>query len=142
MDYGKSAEKLLINLYRLSSLPEQKQLLNLSKGELCVLVALARNGELKPGELMRITETSSAHMAKILRNLVSKGEVVKRSDPEDGRSAVISLTEKGRCHVSEVYSKAVEKTISVMKKMEEEDIDDLLRITDRLLAMEAEVVSQ
>lgn len=142
MDYAKSAEKLLLNLYKISSLPDQKQLMNLSKGELCVLFALTRYGDLKPGELMKITETSSAHMAKILRNLQAKKEVIRSADLSDRRSYVMSITEKGRKHVAEVYGHAVTKTISVMKKLEEEDIEDLLRITDRLLSMKEEVVSE
>ena len=142
MDYAKSAEKLLLNLYKISSLPDQKQLMNLSKGELYVLFALTRYGDLKPGELMKITETSSAHMAKILRNLQAKNEVIRSADLSDRRSYVMSITEKGRKHVAEVYGHAGEKTISVMKRMEEEDIEDLLRITDRLLSMKEEVVSE
>ena len=142
MNSKERAQILFDNISRIFNRPAPKKLVSLTRGELCVLAALVSHGSMTPSDLVQITDTSSAHMAKILRNLQAKNEVVRSADLSDRRSYVMSITEKGRKHVAEVYGHAVEKTISVMKRLEEEDIEDLLRITDRLLSMKEEVVSE
>ena len=136
MDLNRLSDRLLGNLYTLSSFSKQKQLLNLGKGELCVLIALLKHGSLTPGELMKLTDTSSAHVAKILRNLQSKGEVNKEVNDSDKRSAVINITDSGRKHLYSMYDQVVENTVSLLEKLGEDDSRELLRITDRIMEIE------
>lgn len=136
MDFNKLSDRLLNNLFTLSSFSKQKQLLNLGKGELCVLIALLKHGDLTPGELMKMTDTSSAHIAKILRNLQAKEEVVKNVNDSDKRSALISITEKGRKHLYTIYDQVVVNTVGLLEKLGENDSRELLRITDRIMEIE------
>ena len=99
MNSKEQAQILFDNISRIFNRPAPKKLVSLTRGELCVLAALVSHGSMTPSDLVQITDTSSAHMAKILRNLNSKGEILRENDPEDGRSVIISLTEKGRSHV-------------------------------------------
>ena len=85
---------------------------------------------------MKLTDTSSAHVAKILRNLQSKGEVNKEVNDSDKRSAVINITDSGRKHLYSMYDQVVENTVSLLEKLGEDDSRELLRITDRIMEIE------
>ena len=136
MDFNAISDRLLNNLFTLSSFSKQKQLLNLGKGELCVLIALMKHGSLTPGELMKLTDTSSAHIAKILRNLQTKDEVIKETNDSDKRSALISITDKGKQHLYSIYGRVINNTVSLLEKLGENDSRELLRITDRIMEIE------
>ncbi len=136
MDFNTLSDSLVNNLYALSSLSKQKQLLNLGKGELCVLIALLKHGDQKPGELMKAVDTSSAHVAKILRNLEQKGEIIRVTDENDKRSSFVSITDKGRVHMQSIYDEVTDNTVELMKQLGEDDSLALLRITDKIMKIE------
>ncbi len=136
MNSKEQAQTLFNNINRIFNRPAPKKLVSLTRGELCVLAALVSHGSMTPSELVVITDTSSAHMAKILRNLSSKGEILRESDPEDGRRVIVSLTEKGRCHVRAIYESIIDHVSVVLQQLDQQDVDALIRATGNIAALQ------
>lgn len=70
----------------------------LTGAEFDVLATLRRSGKpyrLKPNELSRSLLLSTGGTSNVVNHLVSEGLVERAPDPDDGRSALISLTPKG-----------------------------------------------
>jgi DNA-binding MarR family transcriptional regulator len=63
--------------------------------ETAVLARLDRNGPSTPGALAKAEEISPQAMAVTVGGLEARGLVARRSDPQDGRRAVISMTGTG-----------------------------------------------
>ncbi len=136
MNSKEQAQILFDNISRIFNRPAPKKLVSLTRGELCVLAALSSHGSMTPSEIVMITDTSSAHTAKILRNLNSKGEIRRESDPDDGRRVIISLTEKGRSHVRKIYENIISHVSAVLQQLDEEDVTALIRATGNIASLQ------
>ena len=71
----------------------------LESWEFDVLAALRRAGEphrLSPGKLLAETHVTSGTMTHRIDRLKSRGLVTRLRNPEDGRGALVQLTEQGR----------------------------------------------
>ena len=64
--------------------------------ESSALVRLDRGGPTTPGELAKLEQISPQSMGATLAALEARGLVERRPDPQDGRRAVLSVTETGR----------------------------------------------
>src|SRR2546423_12975109 len=70
----------------------------LTAAEFDVLATLRRSGRpyrLKPNELSRALLLSTGGTSNVVNHLVSEGLAERQSDPDDGRSTLISLMPKG-----------------------------------------------
>jgi DNA-binding MarR family transcriptional regulator len=68
---------------------------DLTLPETSALVRLDRGGPATPGRLAKLEQISPQSMGATLAGLEARGLVERRPDPEDGRRAVISITEAG-----------------------------------------------
>ncbi len=64
--------------------------------ESAALTRLSRGGPATPGALAKLEQISPQSMGATLAALAAKGLVERRPDPEDGRRAVMSMTEAGQ----------------------------------------------
>ena len=60
------------------------------------LYQLWRAGEMTVSELIRKTVSTPGNMTVVLRNLEKSGYISKKPNPEDGRSYLVRLTERGQ----------------------------------------------
>lgn len=67
----------------------------LTMPEISALARLDRGGPTTPGELAKLEQISPQSIGATLATLEASGFVERRSDPQDGRRAVMSLTETG-----------------------------------------------
>ena len=68
----------------------------LTQAQLSALSSIARKGPLRPGDLARIESISAPSATRVVADLESRGLVERASDPEDGRSSLVSATNEGR----------------------------------------------
>jgi DNA-binding MarR family transcriptional regulator len=68
----------------------------LSLPESSALVRLDRGGPAAPGELAKREQISPQSMGATLAALEARGLIERRPDPQDGRRAVLSVTDAGR----------------------------------------------
>ncbi|MBX6382117.1 MAG: MarR family transcriptional regulator [Microbispora sp.] len=69
---------------------------DLSSGQACVLVRLAKHGPASASELAAAERVRPQSMAAIIQALERAGLVERHRDPEDGRRRLVTLTEAGR----------------------------------------------
>ena len=98
-----------------------------------VLSALRRAGEpfqLSPKALLQQTLVSSGTMTNRIDRLVARRLVQRKSDPVDGRSVLVTLTDDGRIRVDAAITRLVDAEaalLSVLTKSERERLAVLLR---------------
>jgi DNA-binding MarR family transcriptional regulator len=76
-----------------------------------VLSALRRAGapyQLSPKQLLQQTLVSSGTMTNRIDRLVKRGFVHRESDPDDGRSVLVTLTEDGRVRVDAAITRLMD----------------------------------
>ncbi len=96
--------------------------------EFDVLAALRRAGspyELSPGQLLRQTLVGSGTMTNRLDRLESRGLVVRRPDPEDGRGIRVRLTARGRTHVDAAVTDLLAREKALLAALPDADRDRL-----------------
>ena len=98
-----------------------------------VLATLRRSGPpyaLSPGDLLATTMVSSGTMTNRLDQLEKAGLVARTHNPEDRRSVIIALTEKGRMVVDEAVTAHVanqHRLVETLSSEERKQLDGLLR---------------
>lgn len=105
----------------------------LDQWEFDVLSALRRAGspyELSPKALLQQTLVSSGTMTNRIDRLVERMLVERRTDPNDGRGVLVSLTEQGRTRVDIAISELVAAETIVLEglaPLDQERLAGLLR---------------
>jgi DNA-binding MarR family transcriptional regulator len=68
---------------------------SVSRPGIAIMATLAHNGELRVGEIARLTHLESPLVSRELNRLVDDGYAIRKADPTDGRVACVSLSERG-----------------------------------------------
>lgn len=105
----------------------------LSSSAFDVLATLRRAGSpyrLSPGELLAMSMVSSGTMTNRIDQLEKAGFVERIGHPEDRRSVLIALTEKGLCTVDATVTAHVEnqhRLMATISKSDRQALDRLLK---------------
>ncbi len=108
----------------------------LESWEFDVLAALRRSGEphrLSPGRLIAETHVTSGTMTHRIDRLRGRGLVTRLRNPEDGRGALVALTEQGRVLVDDAIGALVALEDSLLSEWVRPDQDALADSLRRLL---------
>ena len=95
-----------------------------------VLEALYHLGDLRIGELIRITLSTSGNMTVVIKNLTKKGLAETKRDPKDKRATIVSLTQSGVDLISgmfETHTEQITRFISPLSAEEQDSLTMLLR---------------
>jgi len=109
----------------------------LSSSSFDVLATLRRSGapyRLSPGELLGMTMVSSGTMTNRIDQLEKAGLVERLFNPEDRRSVLIALTEKGLAAVEEVVGAHVANQQRLTRNLTAEDKAELDRLLKKFLS--------
>jgi DNA-binding MarR family transcriptional regulator len=107
-----------------------------SPSQATALSSLARNGPLAVSQLAEREQISKSSATRVVARLVDEGLVRRRPDPDDGRSAVIAITAKGRARLEESDRRADEylaRQLSSLSAGDRRRIRDALAAFERLL---------
>lgn len=105
----------------------------LTIGEFDVLAALRRSGDpfvMKPTELARVLMLSPAGMTNRLDRLEAAGWIERRGDPDDRRSSLVVLTDRGRALVDRAVTDHVAneaRLLEPLNRTERAALDNALR---------------
>ncbi|MGV1987501.1 MarR family winged helix-turn-helix transcriptional regulator [Agrobacterium sp. 22-221-1] len=108
----------------------------LSSSAFDVLATLRRSGSpyrLSPGDLLAMTMVSSGTMTNRIDQLEKAGLVERIHNPNDRRSVLISLTERGYAIVEEAAGAHVENQHRLVAGLSEEERVTLNRLLKRFL---------
>ena len=109
----------------------------LSTSAFDVLATLRRSGaphRLSPGELLEMTMVSSGTMTNRIDQLEKTGLVERILNPEDRRSVLIALTEKGLATVEEAVGAHVANQQRLTRNLTAEDKAEFDRLLKKFLS--------
>ena len=95
----------------------------LTNSQFAVLEVLYSKGDLKICEIIEKILTTSGNVTVVIKNLEKDGLVSKNIDPEDKRSMLISITDKGKKIMDEIFPKHVDNINNIF---------DILTIEEKL----------
>ncbi|MCW8330154.1 MarR family transcriptional regulator [Photobacterium sp. SDRW27] len=105
---------------------------DLQRADFGVLAALRREGGsccLSPTELYQSMLFSSGGLTKVLNRVTTLGLIARLDNPEDKRSKLVQLTEKGKVLIDKVIQELhnhEQQRISVLSEQEQEQLNALL----------------
>lgn len=107
--------------------------LNCSQGETGTLLYLTfvKDG-ITSSELADKLKVSLPRITSVLNSLDSKKLIEKRIDSQDKRKTIIYITKIGRKLVNEKKQEAVEKIAKIIEKLDEKEIEEYMRITQKI----------
>lgn len=105
----------------------------LGQGHLNALATMYRIGPIRPGDLAQREFVSAPTMTRTLRDLEKLGLVSRIPDASDGRSILVSVTEKGEHEVLRARSARAELLAGLLGKL---DRDEVATLRDALAALE------
>lgn len=100
-----------------------------------VLSALRRAGtpfQLSPKQLLQQTLVSSGTMTNRIDRLVGRRFVRRESDPADGRSVLVTLTDDGRIRVDAAITRLVDVEDDLLQALSRSDRDRLAGLLRKL----------
>ncbi|MFK4762949.1 MarR family winged helix-turn-helix transcriptional regulator [Microbacterium sp. ZW T5_45] len=100
-----------------------------------VLSALRRSGapfQLSPKQLLQQTLVSSGTMTNRIDRLVGRRFVRRESDPDDGRSVLVTLTDDGRIRVDAAITRLVDVEADLLQALTRGDRDRLAGLLRKL----------
>jgi DNA-binding MarR family transcriptional regulator len=100
------------------------------------LATVERHGPLTPSELAEIERVKRPTATRTLRVLGEAGLVQRAPDPEDGRSALVSITAEGRDRLRRLRGRKNAYLARRMRDLSAADVDTLTRaaaILERIL---------
>lgn len=93
----------------------------LTPAQFGVLEALYSKGDLKICEIIEKILTTSGNITVVIKNLEKDGLVKRNIDPEDKRSCIISLTEKGKEMIEGILPNHINNIKNVFEILTDEE---------------------
>lgn len=102
--------------------------------QLSTLVTLERDGPLRLGELARREAVTAPTMSRVLVSLDERNALLRRSDPADGRSVIVSLSPEGQAIIDRTRER---RTEVLTRRFDRLDADQQAALRAALPALEA-----
>lgn len=134
MDSRAMADELLNLILKYETLPFQKKLENMARGELLLLSYLNKSSEgMLPSELSHLIHVSTARVTAIVNSLEKKGMVVRELSSCDRREVNLFITKQGEDCLNSRFNEIENELTEILEFLGKKDALDYLRITRRLL---------
>jgi DNA-binding MarR family transcriptional regulator len=133
MNSRQLAEKYLEQLADTDQIKMARQFNKMVQGDSFVLNYLyTHDCQAYPSEICNAMAVTSARIAKILADMKAKGLITRVSSSLDARHIMVVLTTKGIECVKKNREDAVSRLEQTFSILDEQDIEDLIRIKDKL----------
>lgn len=86
-----------------------------------VLEALYNKGDLRICELIEKILTTSGNITVVIKNLEKDGFIIRSSDPEDKRSSIISITDKGKKIIEDIFPEHINNITRIFSVLTDEE---------------------
>jgi DNA-binding MarR family transcriptional regulator len=134
VDRTEVAAALRIALGRLVRRLRQGDTPDLTPGKLLTLVTVEQHGPIRVGDLAARERVAAPTMTRIVQALEASGYVQRLSDPDDGRSARIAVTARGR---GQLEGMRRARTAYLAERLARLDAADMARLLAALPVLEA-----
>ena len=129
--------KTLIALSRCTQKVHKKEYKTIKEGGLTVsqfsvLEVLYHKGDLRISGIIDKVLSTGGNMTVVIDNLVKENLVTRYFDPQDRRVNLISITEKGRNLISEIFPKHLENINEIFQVLSVEEKEKLISLLKKL----------
>lgn len=93
----------------------------LTPAQFGVLDALYNKGDLRICDLIEKILTTSGNITVVIKNLEKDGLIKRSPDPTDKRSCIISITEKGKRTIEDVFPEHIKNIESIFSVLTDEE---------------------
>lgn len=138
--YGELSDlnlKTLIALSRTTNNVHRQEYKTIKEGGLTVsqfsvLEVLYHKGDLKIQDIIEKTLSTGGNMTVVIENLVKDGLVIRYKDEEDKRVNLISITEKGKSIIEDIFPKHIENINEIFSTLTGEEKQSLIGLLKKL----------
>ena len=93
----------------------------LTPAQFGVLEALYNKGDLRICEIIEKILTTSGNITVVIKNLEKDGLIQKKPDHEDKRSCIISITDKGKKIIEDIFPAHIKNIANIFDVLTEEE---------------------
>ena len=113
---------------------EKRSGVTVSRPGIAIMAVLARNGELRVGEIARYSHLETPLVSRELNRLVDAGYAKRQPDADDGRVARVSLSEQGLSAYQRYRSATDDIIAETFSTWQSDELRDLAGALERVLA--------
>lgn len=140
ISYGELSDlnlKTLIALSRATNSVHRREYKTIKEGGLTVsqfsvLEVLYHKGALRVQEIIEKTLSTGGNMTVVIENLVKDDLVMRYKDPEDKRASLISITDKGKAIIEDIFPRHVENINEIFSTLTVEEKKSLISVLKKL----------
>ena len=110
----------------------------LSKNQPMVIKIIGMEGEIMPSTIGKYTGMEKSSLTQMVDDLEKKGIVFRKTDPENRRKVLVSLTDKGL----ECYNYFNEIADELLGLVDEKDLEDYVQSLETMVMILRKVVDQ
>lgn len=104
----------------------------LTMAQFTVMEALYNKGEMTVKQIVSRILSSNGNMTVVIRNLEAAGLVLRRENPEDARSFLISLTPKGHSVMDFVFPRHMQNFDEAFKNLTDQEKNTIISLLKKL----------
>ncbi|WFD09670.1 MarR family winged helix-turn-helix transcriptional regulator [Tepidibacter hydrothermalis] len=128
---------LIISLFRCNQSFSKKNLKSIKEGGLTVsqfgvLEALYHKGDLRICEIIEKMLSTGGNMTVVIDNLEKSGFIKRLSDPNDRRATLISITEKGKDLIDDIFPKHLKEMREMLNELTKEEKKILIMLLKKM----------
>lgn len=105
---------------------------NLTFNQFKVLEALYHLGDLNIGSITKLTMSTPGNITVVVKNLKRDGWITSIKDPNDSRASILSITQKGKDIIEEVFPNHAKNLNKALEVLSDEELDTLYDLLNKV----------
>lgn len=105
---------------------------NLTFNQFKVLEVLYHVGDLNVGSITKLTMSTPGNITVVVKNLKRDGWITSIKDPNDSRASILSITQKGKDIIEEVFPNHAKNLTHALEVLSDEELDTLYDLLNKV----------
>ena len=105
---------------------------NLTFNQFKVLEVLYHLGDLNIGSITKLTMSTPGNITVVVKNLKRDNWITSVKDPNDNRASILSITQKGKEIIEEVFPNHAKNLTKAMEVLNDEELDTLYGLLNKV----------
>ena len=105
---------------------------NLTFNQFKVLEVLYHVGDLNVGSITKLTMSTPGNITVVVKNLKRDGWITAIKDPNDSRASILSITQKGKDVIEEVFPNHAKNLTHALEVLSDEELNNLYDLLNKV----------
>lgn len=105
---------------------------NLTFNQFKVLEVLYHVGDLNVGSITKLTMSTPGNITVVVKNLKRDEWITAIKDPNDSRASILSITQKGKDIIEEVFPNHAKNLTKALDVLSDEELDTLYDLLNKV----------